>query len=750
MADEQDIINIYPLGVAQSQALLEEENKMRQIVYSLLDNYDRPIAYGNNNETFKVSASGIHLGHADFSSAPFSVSMTGALVATSATISGSITATSGAIGGFNIGTDYIRDAANSFGLASTVSGSDDVRFWAGDTFANRATAPFRVTEAGVVTVGASNGVVIDGPNSRIGSSNYVAATTGWRANGDGSAEFGDVRIRGTISASVLEKSVASVVGGELIVANGDALATAMTALDASTLTIEGTTTFAVNDILYFKNVTDEEYLRVTSIASAPTYLVTRDLLGAYSANNNPAWAAGTAVMKKGKSDGAAVYSGGYLRLLGEGTNSPRYGVFKRTGIAANSITEIAGFGNLNGLIDYVAEEYGVAIGSASAFMTYDQTNGLRITGAASVNGSTLGFQNIYGDGSDGTVVISGDTTLTRDMFYENLTIDPTFTLNTGGFRVHVKTLLTVNGTIGRPGVAGGAGGAGGSTGAAGTAGTSGTALADGSVKGAVAGPAGIAGSAGQARNSSGKLDGVDGTVGTAGTAVAKSLTEANGSAGGASARGGSYNYTSGTVNPGVGKNGGAAASYSGTVFNKPRTAFASWLLQDFFPSNDSLKSSAGSGSGAGGAGGGCSRDSGGSDFVYGGGGGGGGGAGSPGGICPIYAKRIVIGAAGVITVRGGAGGAGGAGGTGTLASVGSAGAGGGGGGGGAGGSGGALVLVYSSISNSGSILYTGGTGGAGGAAGANVGSHITGGETQPSAGVAGTDGVTGGYFPLVV
>ena len=67
------------------------------------------------------------------------------------TIVGLITATSGTIGGFSIGADYIRDAADSFGLASTVTGGDDVRFWAGDTFANRATAPFRVTEAGVVT-----------------------------------------------------------------------------------------------------------------------------------------------------------------------------------------------------------------------------------------------------------------------------------------------------------------------------------------------------------------------------------------------------------------------------------------------------------------------------------------------------------------------------------------------------------------------------------------------------------------------
>ena len=65
-------------------------------------------------------------------------------------VNGTITATTGSIGGFDIGADYIRDAADSMGMASTVTGGDDVRFWAGDTFANRATADFRVTEAGVL------------------------------------------------------------------------------------------------------------------------------------------------------------------------------------------------------------------------------------------------------------------------------------------------------------------------------------------------------------------------------------------------------------------------------------------------------------------------------------------------------------------------------------------------------------------------------------------------------------------------
>ena len=94
---------------------------------------------------------------------------------TTLTLAGGITATSGTIGGFSIGADYLRDAANSFGLASTVSGGDDVRFWAGAAFADRATAPFRVTEAGAVTGssititgGAVSGVPISSiPNSTV-------------------------------------------------------------------------------------------------------------------------------------------------------------------------------------------------------------------------------------------------------------------------------------------------------------------------------------------------------------------------------------------------------------------------------------------------------------------------------------------------------------------------------------------------------------------------------------------------------
>lgn len=71
--------------------------------------------------------------------------------------------------------------------------------------------------------------------------------------------------------------------------------------------------------------------------------------------------------------------------------------------------------------------------------------------AAAAGGGGL---SIFGDGSDGDVTISSNTNLSRDMFYDDLTIDSTYTLSTKGYRIFVKGTLTNNGTIERNGNAG--------------------------------------------------------------------------------------------------------------------------------------------------------------------------------------------------------------------------------------------------------------------------------------------------------
>lgn len=124
---------------------------------------------GGDDERFWAGAT-----FANRATAPFRVTESGALFASNATISGSITATSGTIGGFTIGSDYIRDAANSMGLASTVTGGTDCRFWAGATFANRATAPFRVFEDGSVV---ATNITISGTSTFSGTVDIGSGAT---------------------------------------------------------------------------------------------------------------------------------------------------------------------------------------------------------------------------------------------------------------------------------------------------------------------------------------------------------------------------------------------------------------------------------------------------------------------------------------------------------------------------------------------------------------------------------------------
>lgn len=87
------------------------------------------------------------LGGTTKATAPFRVTAAGALTATSATISGNITATTGNIGGWDISSVaiYKDNGLTSAGLAPA-----DYPFYAGNTYTNRATAPFRVTPDGTV------------------------------------------------------------------------------------------------------------------------------------------------------------------------------------------------------------------------------------------------------------------------------------------------------------------------------------------------------------------------------------------------------------------------------------------------------------------------------------------------------------------------------------------------------------------------------------------------------------------------
>ena len=53
----------------------------------------------------------------------------------------------------------------------------------------------------------------------------------------------------------------------------------------------------------------------------------------------------------------------------------------------------------------------------------------------------LGGDEVYGFGQDGDVTITANTTLNRDMYYNDLTINANCDLDTNGYRVFVKGTL---------------------------------------------------------------------------------------------------------------------------------------------------------------------------------------------------------------------------------------------------------------------------------------------------------------------
>lgn len=269
-----------------------------------------------------------------------------------------------------------------------------------------------------------------------------------------------------------------------------------------------------------------------------------------------------------------------------------------------------------------------------------------------------GVRGLYGDAVDGNVtIVSGTTTLTRTMYYGDLTIDVGGILECDGYVIYVRGTLTNNGTIRRLAAAGNHGNV--SSGSGGTTTTASTR------------PLGNAANGGTGGIQSG----------AAGTNASQGVrsTAADGGAGGASNQ---ASYVAGA--------GGTVAAMSATNGDVRDSISASRGVTISGNGVDTIYGGAGGGGGAGAA---ASGD----------GSGGGGGA---GGLVMVIVARVIINTSGAIEAKGGAGGNG----TGIL------GAGGGGGGGG-----GTVFLVSESFTGTAASVIGGiaGSGTGTGVAGSN-------------------------------
>jgi hypothetical protein len=360
----------------------------------------------------------------------------------------------------------------------------------------------------------------------------------------------------------------------------------------------------------------------------------------------------------------------------------------------------------------------------SLFIGTAVTNGSSVTSVDDNNIETQAITGVseWGDGSDGNVTLSSNTSLSGAKYYNNLTINSGVTI-TGASPIIIfaRGTVTINGTITPDRTAGGAGGSGGAGGNATTA------TPDSSVVANV-----------------GKIGG-SGVVGGIGFIHDNYLGASGGNGGASGTHASSGNQP---VN-----NGGA-----GGIRVPLQSATPSQLMSKIRTSvltNPNSKGGGGSG-GAGGGGGGS-----GSAYCnpsgFNGGNGGAGGAG--GGSVIIMAPTIIFNSGASINSNGLAGTNGSVGGNGNSCSGFDSGAGGqryasgggGGGGGGHGGHGGSIMFLYKSLTDSGTTSVTGGAHGNGGAGGTGGGSTYSYGEgSDGGAGGSGSSGGTGTLIKLDV
>lgn len=377
---------------------------------------------GSGSTTVILDSSGSNpafsAGSSVSSTAPLRIYGDGTLVATSACITGSMSANTGDIGGWLIGASSIYsdngDSALNSGITTgspsimlgatgykTGSGvwfgkdTDGIyKFFAGNVSTgsylsfNGSSLDVKgitaeiATITTLVTVGSGSPYIyIDGINKSIETSNFVADSAGWQITSGGLAEFNNIKARGSIQTAVFIKNLISATAGTLGVfkSAGKLLNDLSTSGSAISIDIEGTDSlFEVNDIVRIKEISVDNWLKITAVNDMITYY---NYDCSLQSGTSGSFTAGATVVDYGQN------GDGFLVMTADNINSPYYSVNIHDGKPWNGTTEISRFGNLKDFLDVTKLEYGFGVGSGSTYLRYTTGNGLMMkfaNGAATI------------------------------------------------------------------------------------------------------------------------------------------------------------------------------------------------------------------------------------------------------------------------------------------------------------------------------------------------------------------------------
>ena len=299
----------------------------------------------------------------------------------------------------------------------------------------------------------------------IETADFASNLRGWRisAEGNGTAEFENARIRGTLSTAVFEKETVNAVGGQLYVANSTSI-TGSTGVTAShtTMSVVNSTGFTGSynndgEILSIKKVTttgfSTEYVLVQSSSRdfptsetnfAGKLYVVRGYSGS-SATNSGSEAAFVGDLQstpQNYEEGQVIVStgrigSGYIRLNANpnDTTTPYIDIVERTGSAIYDVDLKARIGDLSGVNVSEFAEFGIAPANAG-FGIYTQ-NGFFTGGITATTGSITGRLFVHtGVGATNRIIIGTDVNGSNDGISVN---DHNYWYTTGAFKVGSST-----------------------------------------------------------------------------------------------------------------------------------------------------------------------------------------------------------------------------------------------------------------------------------------------------------------------
>ena len=323
-------------------------------------------------------------------------------------------------------------SANQIFTPATIGGSQSTILNASASITSDGFAKFVSASIGgwdITTASIEGGNLLMKPEGILQTKDFASGLKGWKisSEGNGTAEFENVRIRGTMRTTTFEKESVNAVGGQLWIANSTTLTGSFTS-SAATMSVKNVKGFVNGEILLAKKVDNTgfqtEYILVNSSSidgnqsnedeNYGRLYVTRG----YGSGSTGDYVGDVASISQSYEDGQVVVSTGkpgtgYIKLNANPSDqaTPFMDIVERTGTGLYDVALAARLGDLSGLAntDYVfgssAPGYGLA------------TNNVYLQGGIKATFGTIGGFGINAttvSSSNGLLILSSSGHITAE------------------------------------------------------------------------------------------------------------------------------------------------------------------------------------------------------------------------------------------------------------------------------------------------------------------------------------------------